>query len=125
MIDNTAKSNSHKRRVYGYMDSSPGGETGSLPWVTKTPLSTALPSAHRFTDPQEQDHFFMWGSRSKAPCAESDPDVQVLFWPGDTRNYASDSAPHSPVRLQRRIRSRMSSTRHAVMRAPSVRTGCG
>ena len=72
---------SHKRRVYGFVDSSPGGETGSLPWVTIALLSTAPPSDHRSTDPQEQD-LFLWGSRSKAPRSESNPDGEVLSLSG-------------------------------------------
>ena len=114
----------HKRRVYGYVDSSPGGETGSLPWVTITLLSTASPSDHRSTDPQEQDLFNV-GFKVKSSSLRVKPGWPGTFPARDIRNYASDAAPHSPVRLHRRIKSRMSSTRHAVMRAPSVRTGRG
>lgn len=32
----------------------PGGEAGCLPWITITPLSTAPPSDHKYTDPYEQ-----------------------------------------------------------------------
>ena len=118
------QSNNHKRRVHGYMDSSPGGETGRLPWVTMTPLSTASPSAHRSTDPQEQDLLHV-GFKVKGYMRRLRSGWPGTFSAGDTPNYASDSAPDSPAGLQRRIKSRMSSTRHAVMRTPSVRTGCG
>jgi len=47
------------------MDSSPGVETGSLPWITIRPLPTAPPSDHKSTDPQNQDLFFEGGFKGK------------------------------------------------------------
>jgi len=106
---------------------------GQFAWRRNGPLAVGnenavihraalCPQIHR---PPRARSFFYLGFKVKSSSRRIKPGWPRAFLARAIRNYASDSAPHSPVRLQRRIKSRMSSTRHAVMRAPSVRTGRG
>ena len=106
---------------------------GQFAWRRNGPLAVGnknavihraalCPQIHR---PPRARSFFYLGFKVKSSSRRIKPGWPRAFLARAIRNYASDSVPHSSVRLQRRISSRMSSTRHAVMRAPSVRTGRG
>ena len=58
---------------YGYVDSSPDGEAGRLPWITMKPLPTAQPSDHIYTAPQPKI-FFDFFSTSK-PVAQTQTSI--------------------------------------------------
>ena len=93
MIDNSGRGNSQKRTVHGSMKKGFGAMPPEIVHVPFPNSFNGLPHAHISTDPQEQDLFFKWGSRSKAPwqnqtrmtrhvSGQGYPDLRVGFSPG-------------------------------------------